>query len=188
MVVITLPVIAFFLMVIQFSYADDELKCLVCRSLVQELNSEIAKVDPKKKINVGTGRLSPDGDIKRNVLPYARSNVHLMDLLETVCGSFDDYVEGHYKDTGERAVVKIMINGQMNPDFSRVEPKLKDDLNKGLKFYCETIVEEFEDPIMKIFGHKSESRDEESDLCMKEAGFCEFHAEEDPYDFEKEEL
>jgi hypothetical protein len=54
---------------------------------------------------------------------------------------------------------------------------------------CETIVEEFDDAILKVFGQNSASKDEEADLCMKEAGFCEFHEDEEPYEFEeKEEL
>ncbi|CAG0922250.1 unnamed protein product [Notodromas monacha] len=153
-------------------FADRELKCLVCRSLAEELKDEIAKADPKKKIDVGTGRLSSNGDVKTNVVPYLRSTVHMLDLLENVCSVFDDYIEGTYRDTNERAVVKIMINGAMNPDFSRVEPKLKSDLNKGLKFYCETIVEEFDEAIIRIYGKVNETADEARELCTDEARFC----------------
>jgi hypothetical protein len=42
-------------------FSSERLKCLVCKSLVEELEAAIAKVDPKKKIETGTFRLDGAG-------------------------------------------------------------------------------------------------------------------------------
>uniref|UniRef100_A0A224Y690 Putative conserved secreted protein n=1 Tax=Panstrongylus lignarius TaxID=156445 RepID=A0A224Y690_9HEMI len=42
-----------------------ELRCLVCQRLVEEMEKEIEKVDPLKKIEVGTYRIDHKGDQKQ---------------------------------------------------------------------------------------------------------------------------
>ena len=44
------------------------LKCLVCKSLVEEIEAEIFKVDPSKKVEFGSFRLKPDGTQERKVV------------------------------------------------------------------------------------------------------------------------
>ena len=44
------------------------LKCLVCRSLVDEFESEIYRVDPKKMIDTGTFRINGNGDQSRSIV------------------------------------------------------------------------------------------------------------------------
>ncbi|GCB63754.1 hypothetical protein scyTo_0013243, partial [Scyliorhinus torazame] len=45
---------------------DPEVYCGVCRALVAEIDWAIKKVDPKKTIQVGSFRISPDGSQKPN--------------------------------------------------------------------------------------------------------------------------
>ncbi|KAK2092938.1 hypothetical protein P7K49_029467 [Saguinus oedipus] len=49
---------------------------------VDELEWEIAKVDPKKTIQMGPFRINPDGSQLVVEVPYARSVAHLTELLE----------------------------------------------------------------------------------------------------------
>ena len=44
------------------------LNCLVCRSLVDEIEAKINKVDPAKKVEVGTFRLNGDGTQNRKLV------------------------------------------------------------------------------------------------------------------------
>ena len=44
------------------------LNCLVCRSLVDEIEAKINKVDPAKKVEVGTFRLNGDGTKNRKLV------------------------------------------------------------------------------------------------------------------------
>jgi hypothetical protein len=69
------------------------LKCLVCKSLVEEIEAEIFKVDPSKKVEVGTFRLTPDGSTQRQTKPYARSQEHLMEMVDNICKNFEDYAQ-----------------------------------------------------------------------------------------------
>ena len=51
------------------------LKCLVCRSVLDEFRAEIFKVDPKKMIDTGTFRINDKGE-------QARSIVSLLGTIE----------------------------------------------------------------------------------------------------------
>jgi len=148
----------------------------------------IAKVDPKKKTETGTFRLNADGSQKRNIIPYARSQGHLMDVVDTVCKNFEDYAQAKYKSSGKPTIIRIVTHeGNMSPQFGEVDVVPDDDLNTRLKFYCENIVEDQEDHIMEIFAQEGENMDIE--LCSKRSNLCEDPGEApEDYEFEKEEL
>jgi hypothetical protein len=44
------------------------LKCLVCRSVIDEFRAEILKVDPKKMIDTGTFRINDKGEQARSIV------------------------------------------------------------------------------------------------------------------------
>ena len=52
-------------------------KCAVCRSLVNEVQSSIASVDPRKKVDVGSYRIDENGKQKLSQIKYAGSEVVL---------------------------------------------------------------------------------------------------------------
>jgi hypothetical protein len=69
-------------------------------------------------------------------VPYARSEMHLTEVLETVCSKMDDYVRATYKTSGELTLLRLIsADGQMNPDLIHVDIIQDSDLNKSLKFY-----------------------------------------------------
>lgn len=148
---------------------DNELNCIVCHALIFEAEKAINKVDPKKILDIG-GRVQIDGSMDTNKKPYRRSSIHLDELVETVCDIFDDYVHGVWKDSGKRAVIPIMIDGGMNPDFSKFEVKQDGDLNKGIKSYCSMIVNEEEETLQHVL---SEERDDPARMfCEQETNIC----------------
>ena len=127
--------------------SSETLKCLVCKSLVEELEAAIAKVDPRKKIETGSFRLDGAGSQTRTLVslhlystvrifrfswgfsklfllgfwktltfyqhwtnifqvPYARSQQHLMDLVDSVCKNFEDYAQAKSKSSGEPLIIR----------------------------------------------------------------------------------
>merc|ERR1711894_467170 len=97
------------------------LKCLVCKNVIDEFEAAIYKVDPKKMVDTGTFRLNENGEQKRQVVPYARSQMHLLDLSEKICDNFEDYAQAKFKSDGKPTVIRLTTpEGNMNPDFPKV--------------------------------------------------------------------
>jgi len=149
----------------------------------------IYKVDPNKKVEVGSFRLSGDGNQNgRKLIPYARSNEHLSEVVDTVCKNFEDYAQATAKASGDPTIIRLMtIEGNMNPKMSEVDIVPDDDLNTRLKFYCENIVEDQEEAILELFA--TEGQDMDIELCSRRTKIC--PAVEPPpeeYEFEKDEL
>ncbi|XP_046741369.1 protein seele isoform X2 [Diprion similis] len=170
-----------------------QLKCLVCRTTIDELEAEIAKIDPSVSIDVGNYRLDANGNVKQKSIPLARSEVHISDMLDSICTKLDDYVRATYKSTGQLTLLRIMDpSGGMNPDISKVDIVQDGDLNKSLKFYCEGIVDEFEDDIVQLFSKGT--KDIDVKVCTDVANFCSDTVSDDDeftedYDFsERDEL
>ena len=86
--------------------------------------SILSQVDPKKKVEIGSFRISGDGTqegrklvsaslvkvLKVNPLtyqiPYARSNEHLSEVVDTVCKNFEDYAQATAKASGEPTIIR----------------------------------------------------------------------------------
>ncbi|XP_012351133.2 protein seele [Apis florea] len=147
------------------------LKCLVCRSTVKEIEGELAKIDPAREIEIGNYRLDAQGNIIHKKIPLAQSEVHVSDILDNICEKMSDYVRATYKSNGELTILNLISpSGAMNPEMSKVDIIQDDDLNKSLKYYCEGIVEEFEDSIISLFIHKKNDINEQ--LCTNIANLC----------------
>lgn len=149
-------------------------KCAVCRSLVSEVHAAIDEVDPRKKIDVGSYRIGADGKQKLSSVKYAGSELHMMEVMENVCENMKDYAQARHKETGKLEAVKLVVNGAMNPRFNEYEMVQDPDLNKGLQFHCESIVEEFEDEVVAYFKKHSEIelRDSQEQFCGELTGIC----------------
>jgi len=168
------------------AYVDPKnVRCLVCRTVVEEIDNAIQRVDPKRTVEVGSYRLDSMGNQQQKTVPYARSEMYLTEVFETVCSKMDDYVRATYKTSGELTLLPIIgRDGQMNPDLNHVDIVQDSDLNKSLKFYCEGIVEEFEENILRLFGADVDNIDIK--LCSNEAKLCS-HMESDMDDYEFED-
>jgi len=169
-------------------FSSENLTCLVCKSLVDEIEHMISKVDPKKKTETGTFRLNSDGTQNKNIIPYARSQGHLMEVVDEVCKNFEDYAQAKSKISGKPMIIRIVTHeGNMNPLMGEVDMVPDDDLNTRLKFYCENIVEDAEDDIMELFA--KEAQDMDIQLCSTRRNLCEDSGSPtEDYEFEKEEL
>ena len=130
------------------------LKCLVCQNVVKEFEAAIFKVDPKKVIDTGTFRVNEKGEQKRQVvslgiskkshnlstdifqIPFARSQIHLLELTEKICEQFEEYAQAKWKSNGQPTIIRITNpDGNMNPEFGKVDIVPDEDLNTKLKFH-----------------------------------------------------
>lgn len=146
-------------------------------------------VDPSKKVESGTWRLNGGGDQEgRRLIPFARSNEHLSEVVDTVCKGFEDYAQATAKASGQPTLIRLMTHeGNMNPRMSEVDIVPDDDLNTRLKFYCENIVEDQEETILQLFAE--EGKDMDIEFCSKRAGICAAEAPPpEDYLFENDEL
>lgn len=147
------------------------LKCLVCRSTVKEIEGELAKVDPSREIEIGNYRLDAEGNVINKKIPLSQSEVHISDVLDNICDKMSDYVRATYKSNGQLTILNLMTSsGTMNPEMSKVDIIQDGDFNKSLKYYCEGIVEEFEESIISLFIHKEDNIKKQ--LCTDTAKLC----------------
>ncbi|XP_003394069.1 protein seele [Bombus terrestris] len=147
------------------------LKCLVCRSTVKEIEEELAKIDPSREIEIGNYRLDAQGNAIHKKIPLAQSEVHISDILDNICEKMSDYVRATYKSNGQLTILNLMSpSGSMNPEMSKVDIIQDGDLNKSLKYYCEGIVEEFEDSMISLFIRKE--NDIKEQLCTNVSKLC----------------
>lgn len=151
---------------------DSVVYCSACRAIVDEMNFSVSQVDPKKTINVGSFRLSPDGTMKDKKVPLARSETHLSELLDGLCDRMNDYALYEDPDTQQKQYKRFAPRDGQNmgdlPDFKHF--KFEGPESNALKFACETIREELEDDIISLFQQDSQSVEEE--LCSRVSDYC----------------
>ncbi|KAK1135989.1 hypothetical protein K0M31_000558 [Melipona bicolor] len=141
------------------------------KSTIKEIEEELAKIDPSRQIEVGNYRLDAQGNVIHKKIPLAQSEVHISDILDNICEKMSDYVRATYKSNGQLTILNLLSpSGGMNPEMSKVDIIQDNDLNKSLKYYCEGIVEEFEDSMISLFVQKENNIKEK--LCMNISKLC----------------
>lgn len=147
---------------------DTDLYCAVCRAMVDEVNYAISKVDPKKKVQVGSFRVDSKGNQDTYQVPYARSEVHLTELLESICDKFNsDYALSKNK-LGKTSVARTASRdgkGLMLQDIT-----INQDNQKLMKFACDSIIEEHEEEMASAF--KKNVEDIEAIICNEISELC----------------
>jgi len=162
-----------------------DVKCHVCKATITEMDLTIGKVDPGKKVEVGGFRLDSATSKK---IPLAKSEMYLTELMENICDKMDDYARAKYKNNGKLTVLKLISeSGGMNPEMSKVDFVQDEDLNKSLKHYCLEILEDFEEPVLKLYMSDELPKDTEYELCTKTAKLCDDAPLEEDYEFEERE-
>lgn len=51
-------------------FSTETLNCLVCKALVEEVEAAINKIDPAKKVEVGSHRLNGDGTQTKRLVSF----------------------------------------------------------------------------------------------------------------------
>ena len=73
-------------------------------------------------------------------VPFARSQIHLLELTEKICENFEEYAQAKWKSNGKPTIIRITNpDGNMNPDFGKVDVVPDEDLNTKLKFHVSVL-------------------------------------------------
>ncbi|GAB1295697.1 Protein canopy homolog 2 [Apodemus speciosus] len=147
---------------------SQDLHCGACRALVDELEWEIARVDPKKTIQMGSFRINPDGSQSVVEVPYARSEAHLTELLEEVCDRMKEYGEQIDPSTHRKNYVRVVGRNGESSELDLQGIRIDSDISGTLKFACESIVEEYEDELIEFFSREADNVKDK--LCSKRTG------------------
>uniref|UniRef100_UPI00358E6FDC protein canopy homolog 2-like isoform X2 n=1 Tax=Myxine glutinosa TaxID=7769 RepID=UPI00358E6FDC len=139
-----------------------------CRALVDELSWAVEQVDPKKTIQVGSFRINPDGSQTIAEVPYARSETHLLELMDHVCENMADYGQTEQGPGGRKSFVRL--SGRVGEKLDLVNVTISSETTKMLKFACESIVEEYEDDVIALFVHGAENVTDK--FCSSKTDFC----------------
>ncbi|XP_075447406.1 protein canopy homolog 2 isoform X1 [Ascaphus truei] len=134
-----LPILFLSLLSCTFARRGQDLHCGVCRALVDELEWEISQVDPKKTIQKGSFRINPDGTQSVTEAPYARSEAHLMEVLERVCEKMTEYGERTDPSTHRKTYERILSRDGKKMDASNTN--MDREVTSNLKFtICVTML------------------------------------------------
>lgn len=147
---------------------DRDLQCAVCRALVDEVNYGISQVDPKKTVQVGSFRVDGNGNQNTYKKPYARSEIHLTDLFENICQKFSQYALTK-NSKGKSSV--IPTSSRDGKGIALKDVTISSEATKQMKYSCETMVEEYEEDMIKVFG-KADGENTESQICGDIAELC----------------
>lgn len=60
---------------------------VACKGAIREMDDEIKKIDPRKRVEVSGFRLDPSGKSKSKTVQYSKSETYLTELMESVCKS-----------------------------------------------------------------------------------------------------
>lgn len=142
------------------SALERDLSCAVCRALVDEVNYAIGKVDPKKTIQVGSFRVDSRGNQGTYEKPYARSEVHLIEVFEGICEKFRDYAES-VNSAGQPSVARTAARDGGTLSLSNI--KISYETQKQIKHHCEHLVEEYEEEMISLF--RRDTQDVEKHIC-----------------------
>uniref|UniRef100_A0A1I7ZUK4 DUF3456 domain-containing protein n=1 Tax=Steinernema glaseri TaxID=37863 RepID=A0A1I7ZUK4_9BILA len=126
-------------------------KCGACMMLVNELEEGINSVDAKKTIQVGSFRVDGKGNQKGlNEVPFARSDVHLVELMDNVCEKSKDYVTAVHPTTGKTVFVKKQTADHLH---------LKSDSSQASKLanVCHDFIDDYEESLIKFLKTEHES-------------------------------
>lgn len=104
------------------------------------MEDEVSKVDPGKKVEVSGFRLDSSGNAVSKSVPMAKSEMYLTEVMEKICDKMEDYLRATHKKTGKFMLMKIMVDGKMNPESSNVDFIQDEDLNKSLGHYVSSLM------------------------------------------------
>jgi len=149
------------------STAKMDVKCGACLALVDEMDHVISRIDPKKKIQVGSFRIDPQGNQKLKEVPYARSEVYLTEQFEEVCAKMSKYAES---DQGDKGKLYIRTESLDGGPVSLTKASISKDVQVKLQSACQAIVEEYEEEMIAVF--KKIPSDVQKEICVNELEIC----------------
>jgi len=83
-------------------YTSRELRCVVCKATVKEINNVVQSQNAAKTVDVGGYQIDGKGNRKQQKKPLIQSEVYLSEVLDNVCEKMNDYVRATDKETGKK--------------------------------------------------------------------------------------
>jgi len=149
---------------------DKQAFCATCHVVVEEMEYTISKVDPKKLLQVNSFRVDPNGNQKSSNIPFARSETHLTELMESVCERMTDYAKSTSKETGKLSYVRTKTReGEEGLKLENVS--LSGQSSEKLKFMCENLIEDHEEELTDFLKTPQDNAVEA--FCGAHSGICE---------------
>ncbi|NXX80304.1 CNPY2 protein, partial [Urocolius indicus] len=134
---------------------SQDLHCGACRALVDELEWEIARVDPRKTIQMGSFRINPDGSQSVVEVRRPQPSPGIAPQPHTV---------GERLSSGCCPCLPS-LGGCSEPSPCPLQ--------------CESIAEEYEDELIEFLSHEADNVKDR--LCSKRTDLCD-HALHIPHD------
>ncbi|XP_037028179.1 protein seele-like isoform X1 [Bradysia coprophila] len=142
------------------------LKCLACKGTIREMESEIKKIDPRKRVEVSGFRLDPSGKSKTKTVQYSKSETYLTELMESMCE------DSNFSKVRKTIIQEIVTTQMLNNDgFLDFTPD--GDLSQTLNHFCLEVLEDNEDEILKQFMDEVTPENIDDVVCSKIAKYCE---------------
>ncbi|XP_028391099.1 protein canopy homolog 2-like [Dendronephthya gigantea] len=146
----------------------NDLYCGACKIIAEEINWDISQVDPRKTLEVESFRIDSHGNQRSKKVQYARSETHLVEILEKVCERMNNYAESTDKETGRKKYIRT--SSRTGEAVTLENISMSGDIAKALKFACESVIEDYEDTIVDIF--KQEREDTAEEFCQRQTDLC----------------
>uniref|UniRef100_A0A915CH63 DUF3456 domain-containing protein n=1 Tax=Parascaris univalens TaxID=6257 RepID=A0A915CH63_PARUN len=137
--------------------------CGACSLLVTELEANIASVDSRKTIQIGSFRVDPHGNQGGlNKVPFARSEAHIYELLDNICAKSKEYTLVVHPTTGKSVYRRV--------DATKIDgDKSKPTLSK-LESACSDLLDDHEEALVGFM--KSEHKEPTREFCHQQLGVC----------------
>uniref|UniRef100_A0A0N5B803 DUF3456 domain-containing protein n=1 Tax=Strongyloides papillosus TaxID=174720 RepID=A0A0N5B803_STREA len=145
------------------SVNNPSIQCSACLLIVNEMEEIILKADPNEKIESGSYRLAPDGQQNLVKTSYARSELHLMEKLENICGNVHKYGYSSKNSSGK-------MHYMPKEWIPTGKDKITDELTRKLSEGCEDFIDEYHDDILMIL--RKENKEVFKDLCHVKTNVC----------------
>ncbi|CAI2348129.1 unnamed protein product [Caenorhabditis sp. 36 PRJEB53466] len=139
------------------------LECGACSLLVTHFEMKIAAVDPNKKIEVGSFRVSPTGEQKGlKEIGYARSESHLTEIIEHVCDEAKQY----------KLVVNTLTGKavHVHKDATYLKGDESPKMRSRLQNACNDFLDANEDELLTFL--KTAHEEPVKQFCQLELGVC----------------
>ncbi|KAH9489664.1 Protein canopy 2 [Bulinus truncatus] len=141
----------------------------LCRALVSEVEWLISQVDPKKSIQVGSFRVDPKGNQKVVDKQYARSELHIEEIIESVCENMNNNYAWLAFDDGTGQMVRTVgFNGERLDDNGF---KLDKEKGRSLKYQCDNFLEDHEEELILLF-QSEKVPNYEKEICVLKLEVC----------------
>uniref|UniRef100_A0A1I7T8K7 DUF3456 domain-containing protein n=1 Tax=Caenorhabditis tropicalis TaxID=1561998 RepID=A0A1I7T8K7_9PELO len=145
------------------SASVSSLDCGACSLLITHFELKIAAVDPKKKIEVGSFRVSPTGEQKGlKEIGYARSESHLTEIIEHVCDEAKQYKLVVNTLTGKSVYV--------HKDATYLKGDESSKMRSQLQNACNDFIDSHEDELLAFL--KTSHVEPVKQFCHHDIGVC----------------